>query len=168
MWQKIKFLTRTVFNFTGNFGHANNLLWSMGLPTYSQPSHPGIYFRYYRISREYEQKYLPVPAMLPMRNSQITYQNIYLADDTKISFTVYGTFTENEFLRHWRNLNGHILDPHMLLLAECVCTCLDPQLIPHFPYLYSMWSSAMPNHCLVSPAEVILWFLVSNLFWGRL
>lgn len=70
-----------------------------GLHTYRKPSHPEFYFRCCRIFPEYEQKFVTVPAMFA-RNSQITSHTTYLAVDTKGSFTDYGSFIENELLRH--------------------------------------------------------------------
>lgn len=66
----------------------------MRLPTHSQPSHPGVHFSSYTIFPEYEEKFLPIPAMLLMENSQITSQKFYLTVDTKVSFTDHEPLTE--------------------------------------------------------------------------
>lgn len=99
----------------------------MQLPTCSQPSHPGVHFRCCRIFPAYKQKFLSIPAKLPMRNSQLTSQEVYLTVDSKDSFTDYGSVTENEFLSNeeiWIARSN--LYPKSLLWAKCVRRCLDP------------------------------------------
>ena len=146
----------TAFNFTGNFRLANNLISRF---IWDYPHTVNLHIldsRCCRITPEYEQIFLPVSAILPTRISHITDQKVYMTVDNKDFFTDYGPFTENEILgteEIWITRSN--LDPYTHLLAKHFWTCLDPQLLPPSPYLYSMWQSAMANHCLV---WLVSWF----------
>lgn len=139
--RNLNFLWGLCSIYTGNFGHANNLVSSstwdcphtVNLHILESTSAPIQFFQ------STKKNFFPSHQCCSWRILRSLLRNFIWLLIPKFPSQITSHWQKNEFLGNEEiQISKSNLDPCMLLLAKCVCSCLDPQIIPPSPYLHSM------------------------------